>query len=446
MGDFVLFKGPSGSGKSTFARCLAGLIPHLYNGSMDGEVLLAGHNTKSHPLWLLAEYGGMVFQNPSTQMLGATVEEEIIFGLENLGLPKEEITQRVNETISQFSLESHRQQPPQTLSGGEQQKLALASIMARRPAVLILDEPFSMLDLTAATDLIANLQQLNRQGITIIVFEHREEYFQEIERLKKITINGTHSKTSIPKPVLKAKAKPSLGMEDFYLSIRDISVQLGNKRVLENLDMQVNGGEVTAIVGRNGTGKTTLLRAIAGVQPYQGQVDINGARPDLGLVYQNADLQLFNATVRDEIIFQVSDPDPDYLDLIMHVLGLLPYKNTPPLLLSEGEKKRVALASVLMRKPKHGILLDEPSLGQDPAHKDMLIRLAKMLTQSGQIILMTTHDLSLAVQSDKIFLLGDGEIIAHGLTNMIIQDDFVWKKAGLFIPNWVKDKVRVSYV
>jgi energy-coupling factor transporter ATP-binding protein EcfA2 len=235
-------------------------------------------------------------------------------------------------------------------------------------------------------------------------------------------------------------------MEDFYLSIRDISVQLGNKRVLENLDMQVNGGEVTAIVGRNGTGKTTLLRAIAGVQPYQGQVDINGARPDLGLVYQNADLQLFNATVRDEIIFQVSDPDPDYLDLIMHVLGLLPYKNTPPLLLSEGEKKRVALASVLMRKPKHGILLDEPSLGQDPAHKDMLIRLAKMLTQSGQIILMTTHDLSLAVQSDKIFLLGDGEIIAHGLTNTIIQDDFVWKKAGLFIPNWVKDKVRVSYV
>ena len=139
-GTITLITGPSGSGKSTLARCLIGLIPHLYNGELSGEVWLNGYRTDEALLWQLAEKAGMVFQNPAAQMLAPTVEEEIIFGLENLGLARDEISQRLETVLPQFGLVHLRERAPQTLSGGEQQKLALAAIVAREPDALILDE------------------------------------------------------------------------------------------------------------------------------------------------------------------------------------------------------------------------------------------------------------------------------------------------------------------
>src|SRR5690606_31216075 len=153
--------------------------------------------------------------------------------------------------------------------------------------------------------------------------------------------------------------------EPLTLCAEGVTVQLGRRTVLRNLNLTVRGGETAAIVGRNGVGKTTLLRALGGLVPYDGRIDGNGERADLGLVFQNADLQLFNASVRDEILYRVDNPDMALYEHLLDVLGLTRYENTPPLLLSEGEKKRVALATVLLRQPRHGVLLDEPSLGQD---------------------------------------------------------------------------------
>jgi len=198
-GEFALVTGPSGCGKSTLARCLMGLIPHLYHGELSGEVWLDGYCTSEAPMWQLAEKAGMVFQNPAAQMLASSVEEEIIFGLENLGLGPAEIETRLETVLEEFDLVAMRERNPQTLSGGEQQRLALAAILARQPQALILDEPLSMLDATAAGDLIAYLERLASAGKTLVMFEHRQEYLEGVKGLRHIVLEGRKKKVSLCK-------------------------------------------------------------------------------------------------------------------------------------------------------------------------------------------------------------------------------------------------------
>ena len=434
-GELTLVTGPSGCGKSTLARCLMGLIPHLYHGELTGEVWLNGYRTTEVPLWQLAEKTGMVFQNPAAQMLAPTVEDEIVFGLENLGLPPDEITSRLETVLQDFDLNHMRERNPHTLSGGEQQRLALAAIMARQPQVLILDEPLSMLDTTAAEDLIAYLQRFAAGGKTLIMFEHRQEYLEGVPGLRHV--------------VLKSKKKeernfpavnPQPAGENFKLEIENLSVRLGGRNVLQNLNLSLENGQVVAVVGRNGVGKTTLLRTLSGLQKYNGSAKVitmqRNQPPDLGIIFQNPDLQLFNASVRDEILYRLPNPDMAYYRWLVAALGLEPYENTPPLLLSEGEKKRLALGMVLMRRPAHGVLLDEPSLGQDHAYKEILIHMLRTLADSGQLVMMTTHDLTLASQADRLVVLGPDGLLADGPTDSVLEDDSVWARAGILLPDW----------
>jgi energy-coupling factor transport system ATP-binding protein len=432
-GSRLLVSGPSGCGKSTFARCLTGLIPHLYHGRLEGEVWLDGLHSTETPLWQLAEKAGLVFQNPATQMLAHSVEEEVVFGLENLGLPRQTITERLEASLARFDLDRMRQRSPQTLSGGEQQKLALAAITARQPAILVLDEPLSMLDSTAATELVAHLADLAEAGTTVVVCEHRQEFLRPIQQLRTLSLEG---------PAPQESTVPELSLCPSQvtaqrLAVEGLTVTLGGRTVLRDLDFSAEMGQVVAVVGRNGVGKTTLLRSLAGLQKHDGSVRINSSPPDLGLVFQNADLQLFNASVREEILYRVSDPDMALYEWLLGALGLARYEEVPPLLLSEGEKKRVALATVLMRRPHHGILLDEPSLGQDAAHKAQLIRVARALAAAGQLVVLTTHDLSLAAQADRLALLGPAGFVADGPACEILDDEAAWRALGLTVPTWL---------
>jgi energy-coupling factor transport system ATP-binding protein len=327
-----------------------------------------------------------------------------------------------------------RARAPQTLSGGEQQKLALAAIMARRPPALVLDEPLSMLDGTAAVELVAHLGELVAEGTTVVVCEHRHEYFDDIAGLRTVPLGK--GPAQIPETGTPPPLAPRAPVR---LEVSALSVALGERPVLNELDFAADGGEVIAIVGRNGVGKTTLLRALAGLQAHEGKIDIgDGESPDLGLVLQNADLQLFNASVRDEILFRLHDPDLAFYEWLLAALGLAHYAHTPPLLLSEGEKKRVALATVLMRLPRDGILLDEPSLGQDATHKAQLVRVARALAGTGRLVILTTHDLALATQADRLLLLGDEGFVADGPPAAVLDEAAAWGAIGLALPGWVR--------
>jgi energy-coupling factor transport system ATP-binding protein len=435
-GEITLVTGPSGCGKSTLARCLMGLIPHLYHGELSGEVWLNGFRTADASLWKLAEKAGMVFQNPAAQMLSPTVEDEIIFGLENLGLAHGEIKTRLETILHEFNLVHMRERNPQTLSGGEQQRLALAAIMARQPDVLILDEPLSMLDTTAAGDLIAYLERFAAEGKTLVMFEHRQEYLEDVIGLQHLALDGqTKNERVLPEIGLQNR------LADFQLEIENLNVNLGGRNVLDNLNLSLASGQIVAVVGRNGVGKTTLLRSLSGLQKFSGDVNVSTRdgrqQPDFGMVFQNPDLQLFNPSVHDEILYRLPSPDMEYYRWLIAALGLEPYENTPPLLLSEGEKKRLALGLVLMRHPAHGLLLDEPSLGQDHLHKDILVRILRALADAGQLVIMTTHDLTLAAQVDRLILLGpEGEIFADDETNAVLQDQAAWERTEIALPDW----------
>lgn len=438
-GERLLITGSSGCGKSTLARCLVGLIPHLYNGTLEGQVFLGDWRTDQTPLWQLAERAGMVLQNTQAQMLASTVENEIAFGLENLGLPRADIARRIEENLERFGLQKYRTQDPRRLSGGEGQRVMLAAMLARRPPLLVLDEPLSMLDTNAAQDLVTHLGELAHQGSAIVVCEHRSHYFHDAGAFREYPLpsfNQSFAQDDSPAPIPNAP--------DFHFSVQNLSVNFGQRRILENISLDLINKQIVALVGVNGSGKTTLLRSFIDLQRHDGQVQVSDAdRPDLGLVYQNPDMQLFNPTVREEILFRVKQSNESLYQWLITRLGLSRYENHSPLLLSEGEKKRLCLAMVLMHQPRHGVLLDEPTLGQDDGHRILLGRTVRGLADAGHLVVVATHDLAWAAHyATQMLVLHQGHIIARGEPQTLLRDTALWQRVNLVVPNWIWEPIE----
>ncbi|MEM2119088.1 MAG: ATP-binding cassette domain-containing protein [Candidatus Bathyarchaeia archaeon] len=173
-GEFALITGPSGCGKTTLCRCFNGLVPHFYPGDLQGTITVAGLNVADHPIQELATHVGMVFQNPENQLFALSVEKDVAFGLENLGVPREEMRRRVDEAMRLTGTYELRERPPHELSGGQQQRVAIASVLAMQPEVIVLDEPTSFLDPLSAKKIFEVIANLNRTiGITVVLVEHR---------------------------------------------------------------------------------------------------------------------------------------------------------------------------------------------------------------------------------------------------------------------------------
>ena len=173
-GEFILLTGPSGCGKTTLCRCLNGLIPHFYGGKLEGELTVAGLKTTEHAIYEIARHVGLVFQNPENQLFALTVEKDVAFGLENLGVPRDEIRRRVDWALKITGIYELRDRAPFELSGGQQQRVAIASVLAMQPEIIVLDEPTSSLDPLSAKNILDVIHRLNKDlGITIILVEHR---------------------------------------------------------------------------------------------------------------------------------------------------------------------------------------------------------------------------------------------------------------------------------
>jgi len=332
-GEFVLVTGPSGSGKSTLLRALGGLIPHASLARMEGKVAVDGLNTQEHSLPVLARHVGMVFQNSATQLFCLRVEEEVAFGPRNLGLSPDEVSRRVEWGLGVVGLEYLQGRRVNTLSDGEKQRLAIASVLAMGPRALILDEPTSNLDSTGTRQVLSALEWLRRQGSTVVIAEHKtgevsrladrvlildegrpladgppEEVFTRRELLHHL---GVRRPTNHPQSDWADLIHPSLlgrgwGKVEPLVKLEGVVAGYGKGQVLADLDLSIQPGELVALVGDNGAGKTTLARLLAGlVKPRQGKVQVRG---QVGLLFQNPLEQLFCETVEEAS--QLRSPHP----------------------------------------------------------------------------------------------------------------------------------------
>jgi len=212
-GDFVILTGPSGCGKTTLCRCLNGLIPHFYAGKLEGELTVARLNVVEHPIYEMACRVGLVFQNPENQLFALSVEKDVAFGLENLGMPRDEICKRVNWALQMTGIEELRERAPHELSGGQQQRVAIACVLAMQPELMVLDEPTSFLDPLGAQKIFEVISELNKKlGITVVLIEHRLDLASKYANHVIIMDEGTIVLRGKPRKVFDSESARLTGV------------------------------------------------------------------------------------------------------------------------------------------------------------------------------------------------------------------------------------------
>jgi energy-coupling factor transporter ATPase len=212
-GDFVILTGPSGCGKTTLCRCFNGLIPHFYNGNMEGTITVAGLNVADHKIHQLASHVGLVFQNPENQLFALSVEKDVAFGLENFAVPRDEMRKRVDWALQMTGISELTERPPHELSGGQQQRVAIASVLAMQPEIMVLDEPTSFLDPLGAEKIFQVINELNKKlGITIILVEHRLDLAAKYANHVIVMTEGKVALTGSPREIFTSEAARLIGV------------------------------------------------------------------------------------------------------------------------------------------------------------------------------------------------------------------------------------------
>jgi len=423
-GEVVFVVGQSGSGKSTLVRCLCGLIPRVFPGRISGSITLNGAPLDTLPPCEIPRRVGVVFQDPASQLLGETVEDEAAFGPENLGLPQAEIMDRIDWALDVLGLGGLRHRRDQTLSLGEKQKAALASVLALRPPLLVLDEPVSSLDETSALTLLDHLSLLAReQGTGVVVLEHRTRYAPRHATRLVVLRQGTIAYDGPPDAIHEKRFCASLGLRSPHgpttktgvpaqadpltskvAVAEDISFAYpGGPAVLSGVNVEILPGKGTIVSGPNGSGKTTLLKILAGLlSQTHGHVWLDGhlrsgRRPGpaggIAFVGQEPVYTFRQNEVEEEYLSWDSgrangQPPEDCLLDRLH-LGHLRHRH--PLSLSEGEKRRLSVAAALAARPRM-LVLDEPSVAYDGYHLDQLWRVLDEYMNNGGALLVASND------------------------------------------------------
>lgn len=524
-GEFILLTGPSGCGKTTFCRCLNGLIPHFYHGELEGEITVTGLSTRENSTAKLAQNVGLIFQNPDNQIFALTVEKDVAFGLENLGIPKELMLKDIDWALEKTGISHLRERGTHELSGGQKQRLSIASILAMRPKLLVLDEPTSFLDPLGAIRIFKVLEALNRDhGITIILIEHRVDLASQYVDRVILVSDGRILRTGTPEEVFTLEEtrltgvgipkilelskrlnqrglafeplplSPDSFIEQLERNIPPMDVRRVKKTVVQDLEgftgehnmspiirvedvsytypsgvqalngvsLTIHKGEFVAIMGENGAGKTTLVKHFNGLlRPQEGRIIVDGVDVSqvsvaslsrkVGLVFQNPDDQLFSENVESEISFALNnfgfekEVVEKRVDWALNLLNLEQYRKSSPFILSGGERKRVALASVLAWDPEI-VVLDEPTIGQDYAQKELLRHFLMQLRTQGKTTIIVTHDVEFVAEcKPRIVLMADGGITADGSTKEIMTDAEAMERASVSPPEITKIFSRLSH-
>jgi energy-coupling factor transport system ATP-binding protein len=410
--------GPSGGGKSTLLRVFNGLVPHFHGGRIAGEAEVMGWNVVETPTRKLARFVGFVFQDPELQTVYNVVDREVAFGLENIGLPPREMAGRVDEALHAAGIEHLAARAVRTLSGGERQRVALASALATRPRLVVLDEPTSQLDPSGAEMVLAATLRLVDEGRPVVVSEHRLDRLMEAATRVVLVDGGQIRVTDRAEwrpsaPSARPQRASQVGDEAW--SLQRVSAGFGDRLVLDGIDLAGHSGEVIALSGPNGGGKTTLLRLIAGsLDPLAGRAQRRPGR--IAYLPQNPTALLHRPTVRDEVAFTLQrSGDSEPPEAILDALDLRSVAHRYPRDLSCGERQRTALAAVLPGTPQL-VLLDEPTRGMDAGARGALVHLVARLRDRGAAVVLATHDADLRhALADRVVHVGAGKVTEMAL-------------------------------
>jgi energy-coupling factor transport system ATP-binding protein len=476
-GEILLVAGASGCGKTTLARCVNGLIPRSYKGERGGVVKLYGREVADIPLADVSQIVGTVLQDPERQIVGSNVLAEIAFGLENLGLPADEIMERVQAVAGRLHLGGLLERETWSLSGGEKQKVALAGVLAMNPTILLLDEPLASLDPASSHEALALFRRLADDGTAILLVEHRVEdalavrpdrllYLEEgrVEYLGPVAdlpVEVDYRQVKLPAEwvVRRARERPSevgqapaaraAASSEPVIVFDHVEFAYGDgPPVLRDVNLTIHAGDLVALLGPNGAGKSTLVKhAIGLLKPTRGEVYVRGRSTrktsvaemarQVGYVFQSPSHMLFAPTVREELAFGPrnlgfarGEMEQSVAESI-RALNLSGLEEFPPLGLSFGQQKRTTIAAVLAMRSRV-LIMDEPTAGQDYANYTRFMEtLCGATGESGVSLLSThfdatmfiTHDLDLGVTfANRVVLLGEGTVAADGPPETVLQD------------------------
>jgi energy-coupling factor transport system ATP-binding protein len=487
-GEVLLVAGPSGCGKSTLIRAMNGLVPHAYSGDYSGQVRVAGRAVSDLKLRDIALHVGTVLQDPAKQIVGASVEAELAFGPENLGIARAEILERVRRVAARTRIEQLLGRETASLSGGEQQLLAAAGVLMMNPRLFVVDEPLANLDAATAANLLRVLRELADEGSAIVIVEHRVEEALELRPDRALYLDAGEVRYLGPMAGFLQAADPTAVKLPFEVSLeraidgsgaakrpragvaspgdgerepshpnrpprlefRSTSAGYNGRAVLHEVNARLNAGESVAVLGPNGSGKTTLFKtAMNLLRPLSGEVLVDGAPTrdrtvaDLarvfGYVFQSPGQMLFAPTVREELLFGPRNMGvaPDTFEELarwaLAEVGLSTIEaveERPPLTLSFGQQKRLAIAVALALKPRT-LVLDEPSAGQDYRSARRFMAAIREV-RSVDSVYFVTHDVDLALtHAARILLLRDGRIVADGPPAQVARDRERWRACNL---------------
>ena len=418
-GEFVLICGESGCGKTTLTKLINGLIPHFVKDvSVDGTITVCGKNVAEMPMYEIAELVGSVFQNPRTQFFYTNSNAEMAFGLENRGVEPEYIRKRIKNTINELDIEKLENRDVFSMSGGEKQLLAFASVYAMNPQIYVLDEPSANLDIAAMEKLSERMKVIKEKGHTVVVAEHRLAWIQKfadrIIYMKEGRIEQEF--TSDEFKALSDLKRKQMGLrsivpeqiqipeitgnsEDAVLQICNLSCKRKKQMIFQNISLSARAGDIIGITGKNGAGKSTFCNCLCGLlKPkggeilYQGKKLSEKARAKLfGMVMQEVNHQLFSDSVKNECLLANEEASEQEIRELLEKFDLEEYAEYHPMILSGGQRQRLAICQAVMGEKKL-LIFDEPTSGLDFRHMCQVEKLMKQLSEEKYIIIVVTHD------------------------------------------------------